>query len=103
MREEPEEQRETGAEQEAGNDREIKRGVFAAMDDVAGEAAEAEREFSAEIKKSTQNDEKSTENENSAAEFANGVHSGILPQAAGKPFGGHIYYLMNTLYIRILL
>ncbi len=50
--------------------------MFAAMDDVAGEAAEAQREFSAKVKKSTYNDEESTENEEGAAEFAEGIHSG---------------------------
>ena len=51
MREEPEEEREADAEEQAGDDREVESGVFAAMDDVAGEAAEAEGEFTAEVKK----------------------------------------------------
>jgi hypothetical protein len=75
MSEKPEEERKTEAENEAGDDREVEGGVFAAMDDVAGEAAEAQREFSAKVKKSTYNDEESTENEKGAAEFAEGIHS----------------------------
>ncbi len=76
--------------------------MFAAMDDVAGQPAEAKRKFPAEIKKSTQNDEESTENEDDAAEFAKWVHSGILPQAAGKSFRASLYYLKYTLYVCIL-
>jgi hypothetical protein len=52
MREEPEEQGKCCAEEEAGDYREIKGGVFAAMDDVAGESSEVKREFAAEIEKS---------------------------------------------------
>lgn len=52
MREEPEEEGKCCAEDEAGDDREIEGGVFAAMDDVAGELSEAKREFAAEIEKS---------------------------------------------------
>jgi hypothetical protein len=50
--EEPEEERKDDAENEAGNDREIESGVFAAMDDISGKFAEAERDLSAEIEKS---------------------------------------------------
>jgi hypothetical protein len=75
MSEEPEEERKTEAEEEAGEDREVEGGVFAPVDDVAREAAEAQREFSAEVKKSAHNDEESTENEKGAAEFAEGIHS----------------------------
>jgi hypothetical protein len=77
--EEPEEEREGGAEEEAGDNGEIESGVFATVDDVAGEAAKAEGKLPAKIKKSAQNDEESTENEEGAGEYARGVHSGILP------------------------
>jgi hypothetical protein len=56
VREKPEEQRERGAEDKAGNDGEIERGVFAAMNEVAREAAKAERKFSAEIEKRANED-----------------------------------------------
>ena len=61
--EEPEEEREGGAEKEAGDDREVESGVIAAMDDVAGEAAEADGEFAAEIKKSTDGGEECAGNQ----------------------------------------
>jgi hypothetical protein len=86
MRQEPEEQRERGAEQEACNDREIKRGVFAAMNDVARETAEAQGKFPAEVKKSADNREQGTKEEKSPAEFAKRFHNRILPQAAYKSF-----------------
>jgi hypothetical protein len=41
--EEPEEEREGDAEDEAGDDGEVKRSMLAAMDDVAGKFAEPER------------------------------------------------------------
>jgi hypothetical protein len=80
----PEEERKTEAEKEAGDDREVEGGVFAAVDDVAGEAAEAQREFSAEVKHSTDKDEEAAENEEGAAEFAKRVHPGILPETADE-------------------
>jgi len=52
MGEEPEEKRKTQAEDKARNDREVEGSVFAAMDDVAGKAAESQRKFSAEVEKS---------------------------------------------------
>ena len=56
VREKPEEQGKCSAEDEAGDDREIEGGVFAAMDDVAGELSEAKREFATEIEESTDED-----------------------------------------------
>jgi len=75
MSEQPEEERKTEAEEETGDDREVEGGVFAAMDDVAREAAEAQREFSAEVKQSADKDKKGAENEEGAAELAEGIHS----------------------------
>jgi len=60
--------------------------VFAAMDDVARETAEAERKFSAQIEKNANEHEKAAEEEKCAAEFAKRVHPGILPQATDKLF-----------------
>jgi hypothetical protein len=48
--------------------------VFAAVDDIAGEAAEAKGEFAAEVKKSAYNDQQATKNKESAPEFAEGIH-----------------------------
>jgi len=61
MGEEPEEKGKCCAEDEAGDDREIEGGVFAAMDDVSGKFAEAKRELSTEIEKSADGGQDSTE------------------------------------------
>ena len=55
--------------------------MFAAMDDVAGKAAETEREFPAQIKKSADREEQCAENKERSAEFAERVH--------GKEFRGN--------------
>jgi hypothetical protein len=86
MREEPEEEREDSAEEEAGDDREVEGSVFAAVDDVAWKFSEAEGKFSGEVEKSADKDEKAAEEEENAAEFAKRVHPRILPEAADKPF-----------------
>jgi len=74
MGEEPEEERKAKAEEEACDDGEIESGVLAAVDDVAGKAAEAKRELAAEVEKSADKDEEGAENEESAAEFTDGIH-----------------------------
>ena len=63
MGEEPQEQRESGAEDKTGDDRKIEGGVFAAVDDVAGEAAEAQGELAAKVEERAENDQEDTENE----------------------------------------
>jgi hypothetical protein len=72
--EEPQEERKADAKEETGDDGEIERCVFAAVDDVAGEASQAEREFGAEIEKCAEGDEEEAEEEERAAEFAERVH-----------------------------
>ncbi len=72
--EEPEEEREGGAEEETRDDGEVEGGVFAAMDDVAGETAEAEGKFSAEVEESAGENEETAENKKRAAELAEGIH-----------------------------
>jgi hypothetical protein len=64
---EPEEQAQGDAEDEARNDRKVDPGVFAAMDDVAGKAAEAKRKFAAEVKESADGEDYRAEKEKSAA------------------------------------
>jgi hypothetical protein len=86
VRNEPEQERQRSAEKEAGNDRKIEGVVFAAMDDVAGKSSQAEGEFAAKVKKSTNKDEESAKNEEGAAKFAKRVHPGILPEPAEKLF-----------------
>ena len=56
MREEPEEEKQNETQDEAGDDGEIEGGVFTAVDDVAGEAAETKGEFSAKVKKGANSD-----------------------------------------------
>jgi hypothetical protein len=86
MSKKPKYERKTEAEQKACNDREVESGVFATTDDVAGKVAETEGELSTEIQKSAQSDNEPTKNEEGAAEFAERVHPGILPEIAEKLF-----------------
>jgi hypothetical protein len=76
--EEPEEKRQSEAEEEAGDDGEIKSGVFAAVDDVAGKAAESERKAAAEVEQGAGDGKDDAEDEQDAAEFAERVHEGIV-------------------------
>jgi hypothetical protein len=71
---EPEEERNTEAEDETSDNRKVKRGVCAAVDDVAGKFSQAEREFSAEIQKGADEDEETSEEKKDAAEFAERAH-----------------------------
>jgi hypothetical protein len=81
---EPEKKRKAEAEEEAGDDREIEGGVFAATDDVAGEAAEAEWKSCAEIKKCAEEDEEAAKDEKRAAEIAKRIHEKSLEQIGSK-------------------
>ena len=74
VRDEPEEERERGAEEKASDDGEVERGVFAAVDDVAGQFSQAEWKLASEIEKSSEKDEESTEEKKRAAGLAKGVH-----------------------------
>jgi len=82
--EEPEKQAQADTEEQAGNDGEIKGGVFAAMDDVAREAAEAEGELGAEVENRADEDQKSAEEKERAAEFAKWVHAGDCSDRRGS-------------------
>ena len=64
---EPEDESQANAEEDGSGDWEVEGGVFAAMDDVAGEAAEAEGEFAREIEEGAGGDEDGAEDEESAA------------------------------------
>ena len=48
------------------------------MDDAAGEFAEAERRFRAEIEQRADDDQQAAENEKSATEFAERIHKNII-------------------------
>jgi len=80
MAKEPKEEREGGAEEEAGDDGEVESRMFAAVDDVAGKATEAEGQLAAEIEKSAEEDEEAAEEEKRAAEFAERVHRRIVAE-----------------------
>src|SRR5438067_661326 len=84
MRNEPEEEREHDTYDKAGNDWKVERGVFAAVDDVAGQLPQAERELAAKIEESTDKNQKAAEKEEGAAEFTGRVHEVILPEGANK-------------------
>jgi len=61
VRNEPKQKRENDAEEQAGNDGEVESGVFAAVDDVAGQLSQAERESAAEIEESADENQKAAE------------------------------------------
>ena len=48
--------------------------MFAAVDDVARQAAKAKGELAAKVKERAEEDQEDAENEEHAAEFAEGVH-----------------------------
>jgi hypothetical protein len=72
--EEPQEQRESGPENKTGDEGKVECSVFTAVDDVAGEAAEAQGELAAKIEERAENDQEDAESEEHAAEFAERVH-----------------------------
>jgi hypothetical protein len=78
MGKEPEEEREDGAEDEAGDDGEIKRGVLAVMDDVAGQAAKTEGESAAEVEKRADSSEDNAEEKQVSAEISERLHKEIV-------------------------
>jgi hypothetical protein len=75
MGDEPEEEGERSAEEKASDDGKVESGVFAAVNDVPREFAQAKGEFATEIEKAAKKDEKAAEKEQRAAEFAKRVHS----------------------------
>ena len=89
---EPEEKGQRDAEKKTRDDGKVKRGVFAAVKDVAGQFSEAERELVAEIKKDTNQNKKCSEKDKSAAEFTERVHRIILPEPADKSRRQPSYY-----------
>ena len=85
MRNDPEEECEHDTYDKAGDDGKVERGVFAAVNDVAGQFSQAEGEFAAKIEESTDKNQKAAEKEERAAEFARRIHEVILPEATGQP------------------
>jgi hypothetical protein len=84
VRNDPEEEREHDTYDEAGNDGKVERGVFAAVNDVAGQFSRAKGEFTAKIEESADKNQKAAEKEEGAAEFAKRVHEVILPEGGNK-------------------
>jgi hypothetical protein len=73
-REQPEQQAHTHTEQQARNNRKIKRGVLAFMHDVSWQPPKPERQLSAKIKESPDKQEKSPQQQEGAPEFAKRIH-----------------------------
>lgn len=80
MRDKPEENRERDAEEQAGDDRKVERGMFATMNDVAGQFSQAEWQLAPKLKKATNQDEQPSEKDKRAPKLAKGVHDMILPE-----------------------
>ena len=59
--EEPEKERNDDAGNEAGDDREVERSVFAAMNDVTRKSSKPKGKFAAEVEESADEDEESAE------------------------------------------
>lgn len=67
--------------------------MFATVDDVAGQFAQAERQLVAEIKKDTNQDKEPSEEDKRAPNLAKRVHKIILPEPQDKSLANpSIYY-----------
>lgn len=89
---EPEEESKRDAYDEARDDRKVKRSVFAAVYDVARQFPQAEGEFVPKIEKGTNQDDKHSEENKRAAEFAQRAHEVILPEDTNKSLRHSFYY-----------
>jgi len=85
VRNEPEEQGKGDAQEQARDDRKVKRGVFAAVHEVAGQSSQAEGQLVPKIKKNTNQDEEPSHEDKRPAKFAERVHKIILPEPTDKP------------------
>jgi hypothetical protein len=70
----PENQAEAGAQNNAGRNRKVKRGVFAFVNNVAGQSAQPKWQFAAEKKESAYKNQQSSGNQESPAKFAESFH-----------------------------
>lgn len=96
VRDQPEEKRQRDAEKKTSDDGKVKRGVFAAVHDVAGQFSQAEGQLVPEIEKCAEKNEKSAEKEKRAAEFTQGVHEVILPEGTSTSFIQPLLLLLDT-------
>ena len=83
---EPEEEREAEAQEEASDDGEVEGGVLAAVDDIAGKAAKAKRQFAGEVEKGADGDEEGAGEKEELAEVAEGIHGPIVSERRAKRF-----------------
>jgi hypothetical protein len=72
---EPKDKTKSSAQKEASGNRKVDGGVFAAMDDIAGETPETEGEARAEEEQPANDGDYAAENEERPAEFAERVHA----------------------------
>jgi hypothetical protein len=70
----PEKKTKSNAKEKASGNRKVKGRVFAPVNDIAGEAAEAEGQTAVKIEKKTQRDKDAAEKQEYAAEFALEIH-----------------------------
>ena len=70
----PENQANDHADDQTGDEREIKCAMLAAMNDVSGQAAKAERKLWAQIEKRSDEDEHGSDGEQQTTELLNGFH-----------------------------
>jgi len=80
---EPENQAEGGAEDKAGNNRKVERGVVGFVGDVAGKFAEAKRELSTEVEKGADENQDAAEDEKRTTDVAK-VHRKEFTKLEGK-------------------
>jgi hypothetical protein len=78
--EEPDKEGQDDAENEAGDYGEVKGSVLTAMDDVARETAQAEREFTAKVEKRAKNGQDAAEDQETAADVAKRIHKTIIEE-----------------------
>jgi len=100
VRDEPEEKRQRDADNEARDNWKVKRGVFPAVNDVAGQFSQAEGEFAAKIEESTDEKQEAAEEKKRAAEFAERIHEVILPEAASQLATMHLLLLRDTYHLQ---
>jgi len=74
----PENQANDHADDQTGNEREIKCAMLSAMNDVSGQAAKAERKFWAQIEKRADEDEHCSDREQQTTELLSGFHRGSV-------------------------
>jgi hypothetical protein len=78
VREEPEQEGQDDADDQARHDWKVERRVLAAMNDIAGQAAKAKRQARSEIKRGSDGNANRPKNQEGPSEFAERVHTASL-------------------------